>query len=266
VRTILTLLVLSSQDIAFYGLKLFSGPIFDAINPSGGLLVNNGYLLINNLLALIGYYGCSMIIDYPRVGRRNVQTVFFVLVSIVFLIMSVLFDSLSPSTLIVLFFLSSVLGQFVNVTTYVMAAETYPAELRGTLHGLSAFLGKSGALVATVVFGTVQTEHIFLICGITGLFGAALTYMFSIDMTHVSLSEHDAQLELYLEGRVDEYKGLLNKPCHLSNFQRLTGLHGEYDPDWARKFVIRESAGRASKKTRRECGQLEETREEISQR
>ena len=54
-----------------------------------------------------------------------------------------------------------------------------------------------------------------------------------IIMSHVSLSEHDAQLELYLEGRVDEYKGLLNKPCHLSNFQRLTGRHGEYDPDWA---------------------------------
>ena len=84
-----------------------------------------------------------------------------------------------------------------------------------------------------------------------------------IIMSHVSLSEHDAQLELYLEGRVDEYKGLgltlLNKPCHLSNFQRLTGRHGEYDPDWARKFIISESAKRLR-------GLQEEAEEEKSQR
>ena len=195
-------------DVAFYGLKLFSGkystkthkpernrekkivethyctvlsnacmlcyiivvgPIFEAINPEGGLLVNNGFLLLNNLLALIGYYGCSMIIDNPKVGRMKVQLVFFILVSIVFLILSFLFTSLPPGILITLYFLSSILGQFVNVTTYVMAAETYPSELRGTLHGLSAFTGKAGALIATIVFGYCSTETIFLICGISGM-------------------------------------------------------------------------------------------------
>ena len=41
-----------------------------------------------------------------------------------------------------LFYLASFFGQLgVNVTTYVMAAESYPAELRSTLHGLSAFSG-----------------------------------------------------------------------------------------------------------------------------
>ena len=43
-------------DITFYGLKLFSGPIFSDINPSGDLIVNNGYLLLNNVIALTGYY------------------------------------------------------------------------------------------------------------------------------------------------------------------------------------------------------------------
>jgi len=228
-------------DIAFYGLKLFSGPIFDAINPEGGLLVNNGYLLINNLLALIGYYGCSMIIDNPKVGRKKVQLVFFILVSIDFLVLSFLFSSLSPGILIVLYFLSSILGQFVNVTTYVMAAEAYPSELRGTLHGLSAFTGKAGALIATIVFGLCSTETIFLICGISGLIGSLLTLLFSADMTHVSFAEHDAQLELFLEGRLDQYKGKLNEPKHLSLFERMTGNHGEYDPNWAGKFVKKES-------------------------
>ncbi|MGK3747030.1 MAG: hypothetical protein ACI8RD_009256 [Bacillariaceae sp.] len=108
------------------------------------------------------------------------------------------------------------------------------------MHGISAFLGKSGALIATIAFGYVTTEQIFLICGITGLIGALVTICFSVDMTGVSLSEHDAQLELFLEGRLDEYKGKLNKPDHLSLFERVTGRHGEYDPQWARKFVVRQ--------------------------
>eukprot|EP00751_Fragilariopsis_kerguelensis_P011747 CAMPEP_0170774688 /NCGR_PEP_ID=MMETSP0733-20121128/10109_1 /TAXON_ID=186038 /ORGANISM="Fragilariopsis kerguelensis, Strain L26-C5" /LENGTH=712 /DNA_ID=CAMNT_0011117297 /DNA_START=70 /DNA_END=2208 /DNA_ORIENTATION=+ len=232
-------------DVAFYGLKLFSGPIFDAINPDGGLLVNNGYLLLNNVLALIGYYGCSMIIDKPTIGRKNVQLVFFILVSIDFLILSFFFTKVSPGVLIFLYFLSSILGQFVNVTTYVMAAEAYPSELRGTLHGLSAFTGKLGALIATIVFGVVDTETIFLICGITGFIGAFLTFLFSADMTCVSFAEHDAQLELYLEGRIDVYRGKLNEPKHLSLFERLTGNHGEYDPTWAKEFIQREESTRS---------------------
>lgn len=227
-------------DITFYGLKLFSGPIFEHINPGGDLIIQNGYLLVNNIIALAGYYICAMIIDNPKIGRKNVQLLFFILVSIVFLIMSFLFNNLSPGLLMTLYFMSSFLGQFVNTTTYVMAAETYPAELRGTLHGISAFLGKCGALLATTVFGTVSVEHIFLICGIAGLLGALLTVFFSADMTLVSLSEHDAKLELFLEGRLDEYKGMLNKPSHLSLFARLTRRHGEYDPDWAEKFVVKE--------------------------
>ena len=57
---------------------------------------------------------------------------------------------------------------------------------------------------------------------------------------------------------------------HLSSFvvkvalinrqlQRLTGRHGEYDPDWARKFIISEFAKRL-------CGLQEEAGEGTSQR
>lgn len=227
-------------DICFYGLKLFSGPIFDAIDPSGDLAVSNGYLLVNNLVALVAYYLCAKVIDYPSIGRVRVQGIFFFLVAVVFLVMSQVFVGSSPGLLMGLFFLSSFLGQFVNTTTYVMAAETYPTELRGTLHGLSAFLGKTGALIATIVFGTVDTPTIFLICGIVGLLGCVLTVLFSVDMTHVSLAEHDAQLELYIQGRLHEYRGKLNSPNHLSLFDRLTGWHGEYDPKWAMKLVEKE--------------------------
>ena len=134
-------------------------------------------------------------------------------------------------------------------------------------------MGKAGALAATITFGhvsvnlnhsfpqevfdfinltelmyvdactfyeQVDTPTIFLICGIVGLLGAVLTVFFSVDLTHVSLSEHDAQLELALEGRPEEYKGKLNKKEHLSLFERMTGKHGEYDPKWAKAFINEE--------------------------
>ena len=58
-------------------------------------------------------------------------------------------------------------------------------------------MGKCGALLSTIVFGMVTTETIFLICGVVGLLGTVLTVLFSVDMTHVSLSEYDVQLGKY---------------------------------------------------------------------
>jgi hypothetical protein len=86
--------------------------------------------------------------------------------------------------------------------------------LSGTLHGVSAFMGKCGALLSTVVFGMVTTETIFLICGVVGLLGAVLTVLFSVDMTHVSLSEHDVQLGKY-RAECDIYRIRLCSGCWL---------------------------------------------------
>jgi hypothetical protein len=127
-----------------------------------------------------------------------------------------------------------------------MAAETYPTELRSTCHGLSAFAGKLGALFATVAFSYVSTRWIFFITGMTCALGLIMTWIFSVDLTHVSLSEHDAQLELVVEGRPEKYKGRLNQYEHLSNYERWTGRHGEFDERWAYTLVAEELALRDS--------------------
>jgi hypothetical protein len=232
-------------DITFYGLKLFSGPIFNDINPSGDLIKNNGYLLLNNVIALVGYYCAAKVIDIPIIGRRNLQAMSFFILTILFYSAGAIFNRKTsenkPATVILLYFLVSFFGQFgANITTYVMAAETYPTELRATCHGLSAFMGKAGALIATIVFNNKGTKEIFFICGGASIAGLIITLLFSVDLTCVSLAEHDAQLELWLEGRLDEYKGPLNAPEHLSLFERFFHLHGEYDPDWAGKLVHKE--------------------------
>ena len=43
-----------------------------------------------------------------------------------------------------------------NATTFILAAELFPTELRGRFHGASAAVGKLGALAADVVLGRVS--------------------------------------------------------------------------------------------------------------
>jgi hypothetical protein len=69
------------------------------------------------------------------------------------------------------------------------------------------------------------------------------TIVFSQDLTHVSLAEHDAQLELFLEGHPESYKGALNKNAHLSMYQQWSGHHGEYDPLWKTELLAQHRRG-----------------------
>ena len=232
-------------NIPFYGLKLYSGPIFAAINPEGSLAVQNGWLLFNNLCALVGYYCAARVIDIPVVGRKRLQMMSYAVCAILFFINAAVFETASTRVLMFLYFTGSFFGNFgVNVTSYVVAAETYPTELRATFHGISAFLGKSGALLATVLFDSMKPDEMFYFCAVTAVVGLVLTYLFTADLTLVSLAELDAQLELFLEARLDMYKGKLNDPKHLSNVEKWIGRHGEYDPKWANKLLGREHSSR----------------------
>jgi sugar phosphate permease len=160
------------------------------------------------------------------------------IICVLFCLTAALFSTARPSVLMTLYFLSNFFSNFgANTTMYVMSAETYPTKLRGTCHGLSAFLGKLGALTATIAFGMVDQVTIFWICGSVSAVGIFFTLIFSCDLNKVSLAEHDAQFELFLAGHLDEYKGLLNTPQHLSNYELWTKQHDEYGSDSARSFI-----------------------------
>lgn len=107
-----------------------------AVNPDGDLVTLNGYLLVNNLCGLVGYYCAAKVIDMPSIGRVKLQCFSFMLCGVIFLTAGAIFNKTSPQVLMFLYFFSSFVVNFgPNVTTYVMAAETYPTELRGTCHG-----------------------------------------------------------------------------------------------------------------------------------
>jgi sugar phosphate permease len=93
-------------------------------------------LLVNNLCGLVGYYCAAKVIDMPSIGRVKLQCFSFMLCGVIFLTAGAIFNKTSPQVLMFLYFFSSFVVNFgPNVTTYVMAAETYPTELRGTCHG-----------------------------------------------------------------------------------------------------------------------------------
>lgn len=178
----------------------------------------------------------------------------FISQTIIFLTTAGVFTIAGPNVLMFLYFFSNFASTFGNTTVHVMASETYPTELRGTCLGISAFCGKVGALLATIIFSRIGTEAIFWICGCVSAFGAFFTFVFCVDLTHVSLAEHDAQLELFLEGRLESYKGRLNREQHLSRWEIWTGRHGEYDPLWAGKMVHSEKKRMTLQRARKDSG------------
>jgi hypothetical protein len=90
------------------------------LNPEGNLIVNNGFILLNNVIALVGYYCAAFTIDKKSVGRRRLQMSSFAMCSLIFFITGGIFDTASSGLLLCLFFASSFFGQFgANVTTYV---------------------------------------------------------------------------------------------------------------------------------------------------
>jgi hypothetical protein len=78
-----------------------------------------------------------------------------------------------------------------NCTTWLVAAEVFPTDVRTTFQGTSAAAGKVGAIIADVVFGYVDQRTTFYLSGVFGLVGAAVTWLFLPDTTGMSLDELD---------------------------------------------------------------------------
>lgn len=48
-----------------------------------------------------------------------------------------------------------------NCTTFLVAAEVYPASIRATAHGVSAAVGKLGALAPTILYNYIGNQTKF---------------------------------------------------------------------------------------------------------
>lgn len=113
-----------------------------------------GSLLITLMGSVPGYWFTVFLID--RMGRKTIQLMGFFVLTILFLILGIGFDPIKKTS-IFLFVVIFVLMQFFltfgpNPTTFVIPSEVFPTRYRSTAYGISAALGKLGAVFSQVVF------------------------------------------------------------------------------------------------------------------
>ncbi|KAG5635967.1 hypothetical protein H0H81_009536 [Sphagnurus paluster] len=188
-------------DIAFYGLGLNSSIVLQAIGfgtplTKGTALVyeNLKNICVGNLILsagglIPGYYFSFLFID--RWGRKPIQLMGFILLTIIFVIMGFGYNVLTDSPaakkgFVVLYCFANFFQNFgPNTTTFVIPGEVFPTRYRSTAHGISAASGKLGAIVAQVGFAQLKdiggTNHfvkhileIFAFFMLTGIFSTLL--------------------------------------------------------------------------------------------
>lgn len=151
-------------DVAFYGLNLNNSIILKEIGYTGGSNVYEifkknavGNLIIVCAGAIPGYWAAVATVD--TIGRKPIQIMGFVILTILFSIIGFAFHKLSGGALLGLFILSQFFIQFgPNTTTFIVPGECFPTRYRSTSHGISAAAGKIGAIVSQTVFGPLKTK------------------------------------------------------------------------------------------------------------
>ncbi|KAK4055359.1 hypothetical protein OIO90_003197 [Microbotryomycetes sp. JL221] len=226
-----------ATDFFFYGNKIFSGVFIGVIKPGASVFVTWEYNLLNTGVSLVGYYLAAACIDLPWYGRRRMQQIGFAILFLLFLFPAIWFDQLQQAGANIkwfqfMYYLSSFFTQFgPNCTTFLVAAEVYPASIRATAHGFSAAMGKLGALAPTVLYNYIDNHTKFWVVPWFGLLGAVLTAVFLPDTTGLDLREQERYWLCVRQGRADAYHGVAIHPRHLSWYERtVLKRHLNYDP------------------------------------
>jgi len=222
-------------DLVFYGNKLFQTPIILAIvGTHATLFTVLKYTLLNSFVALTGYYAAGFVVDKPWMGRVRLQSLGFFMTFLLFLPCGIAYDTLTQPdnvwALQMLYYLSSFFGQFgPNCTLWLLPSEVFPTDVRTMMHGISAALGKLGALIATLLFtyggpgGTaMETQAVFYICSACGAVGLFMTVLFVPDVTTLDLTATDDRFRATLNNT--PYHGPATDKRYLSLYERLNGL------------------------------------------
>jgi MFS family permease len=221
-------------DFSFYGNKVFQSTFIGILSPGASIFVNLCWTLLNSGVALIGYYLAATVVDNRYIGRLRLQAFGFLMVAVLFYVAAIWYHPLTSkggiTTFQFVYFFSSFWGQFgPNCTTFLLAGELYPTEVRTTAHGISAGVAKLGALWAAVWFNYLNNNKRlqFWLTASFNIGGLVLTMLFMPDPLRVSLTEVDRRWNYIREGKV--YHGEAINPINLSFYERWTGVGKTYD-------------------------------------
>jgi hypothetical protein len=232
------------NDVFFYGNKLFQGQFIAVItNHSKSVMVGWVWNLLNVIISLVGYYMASFLIDNKLYGRKTMQQIGFFMCFIMFVVPAFHYGYYTSPAGIhafqAMYFLSSFFNQFgPNSVTFLVAAEVYPTAVRASAHGISACIGKAGALLASILYNYIDTQMRFYVVPWFGLAGMLITLIWLPDTTGLDLKEQERRWQYIREGRANEYHGIAIHPQHLSLWERLMGVGKSYDPELDHKDKI----------------------------
>ncbi|KAG6727036.1 hypothetical protein I3842_02G111200 [Carya illinoinensis] len=150
-------------DIAFYSQNLFQKDIFSAIGwiPKAATMsaleevfkIARAQTLIALCSTVPGYWFTVALIDY--MGRFAIQLMGFFFMTVFMFALAIPYNQWTHNHLgfVVMYSLTFFFANFgPNATTFIVPAETFPARLRSTCHGISAAAGKAGAIVRAFGF------------------------------------------------------------------------------------------------------------------
>jgi len=201
-------------DFVTFPNGVFSGTIISSIITNGDIKRTAEYQLLLGAIALPGVFVGAWLCN--RLGRRNTMMLGFSGYLVFGLIIGLSYDKITKIIpLFVVFY--GLMQSFGNLgpgdMLGLVSAESWATPVRGTLYGISAALGKTGAAVGTQAFTPIQINlgkrWTFIIAAICGIAGILITYFFVPDMTGVDLADEDAKFLEYLvangwEGTVGE--------------------------------------------------------------
>ncbi|KAI0406235.1 major facilitator superfamily domain-containing protein [Xylaria palmicola] len=144
-------------DFAFYGLGLNNQPVLQAIGYADGkslrdILHNSavGTIILVVAGSLPGYWTSIVLID--TIGRKPLQILGFSILTIIFGVLGFRYYELSQGSLLALYVIANYFFNFgPNTTTFIIPGECFPTRYRSTGHGISAAMGKVGAILAQVI-------------------------------------------------------------------------------------------------------------------
>ncbi|PPQ66824.1 hypothetical protein CVT24_008683 [Panaeolus cyanescens] len=184
-------------DVVFYGMVFNNPSLVSALGHHDKQLYGRlrsaceSNILLAATSLIPGYYASLYFID--SWGRKPIQLMGFMVLAILFIIMGAAYPALlieegkSP-WLVLLYCLTNFFTNFgPNVTTFVIPGEVFPTRYRSTCHGLSAGMGKLGAIVGQIVITVLSgsedlslpPKYLRIIFGIFAAFmvtGAATTW------------------------------------------------------------------------------------------
>ncbi|CAO3672533.1 unnamed protein product [Umbelopsis ramanniana] len=192
-------------DIAVYGLSLNQSTIISKIGYATGTTMFDkvSNLIIGNIIVVLagnlpGYWLSIALIDV--VGRRGLQLIGFIMLTIIYVILSAGYNAILNASVGAFIFLYALGYLFINAgpntTTFIIPVEIYPTRVRATAHGISAATGKVGAAVASFGFSYAVKSSIG-VRGTLGILagcmflGAVTTFFFTPETKGLTLAEDE---------------------------------------------------------------------------